>query len=91
VGYVQDHFAALSEPAGDFLIQGIEEAVHLEADGPRACLALTLPHGVFSQAAQVLAADSFSRQVLGNFVGAAVVYKNLEVHLRLSAQFFDVG
>jgi len=90
VGNIQDHLPALGEPAADFLIQRIEEPVHLETDGPRACLALSLPHRILSQAGQVLAAHSLGRHVLGEFVRTAVVHKNLEVHLGLAAQLIDV-
>ncbi len=88
---VQHHLAAFGKPAADFLIQWIEEPVHLEADRPRTRLALPLPHGVLSETGQIFAAHSLGRQMFGDLTGATIVHKDLQVHFGLAAQHFNIG
>jgi hypothetical protein len=65
--------------------------VHLEADCAGAGLAFALPRGVFAKIRKVLFADAFEGQVFLEFFGAAGVYMNLEVHLGLAMEAFEIA
>jgi hypothetical protein len=91
VGDIEHHLAAFGEAAAYLFIQRHEQAVHLEADGAGAGLALAGAGGVLAQVAQVLAAYAFGGQMLFERVGAAVVDEDLQVHLRFAAQLVDVA
>src|ERR1700722_6574511 len=91
VGDIEHHFAALGKAAAHFFIQRHEEPVHLEADGAGTGLAFTGAGGVLAQVAQVLPAYALGRLKLLKRVGATIVDKDLEVHLRFAAQLVDVS
>ncbi len=90
VSDVENHFASFSEAAADFLIQGCEETMHLEADGAGARLAFALTGCRFAKVGKVTATHFVCRK-LGEFAAAAVVYEDLEVHLGFAAEFIDVS
>ena len=91
VGHVQHHLPAFSEPAADFLVERSEEPVHLEAHCTCPCLALPLPHGVFTKTGEVLAAYSLGGKMLADFLRATVVDEDLQMHLGFAAELIDVG
>ncbi len=88
---VEHHFAVFSEAAAYFFVEGHEEAVHLEADGARTGLALAGAGCVLAKIAQILAANALDRQMALDFLGAAIVDENLQMHLGLAAEFVDVA
>jgi hypothetical protein len=88
---IQDHLAAVGEAAADFLVEGHEEPVHLEADGAGAGLAFAGAGRIFAQIAQVFAANALSGEVALNLFGAAVIDKDLEVHFGLAAKLVNIA
>ena len=62
--------------------------MHLEGEGAGLGLTLALPAGALAQAGEVLLSDG---HVAGGGAGADVVDQDLEVHLGLAAEPFDVG
>ncbi len=64
---VERHFAVFSKAAAYFFVEGHEEAVHLEADGARAGLALAGAGCILAQIAQILAANALNRQMALDF------------------------
>ena len=87
---IENHFAALGQPAAYLFVKRKEEPVHLEAHGPRPCLTLTSARGVLSQAAQIFTADAFGRLLVFQSVGTAILDHDLEVHFGLAAQLLEV-
>jgi len=65
--------------------------VHLEADGTGAGLALAGTRRVLAQVAQILAAYGFGGRLLLEFLAAAVVDKDLQMHLGLASQLVNVA
>lgn len=65
--------------------------MHLEANGTRPGLALTLPGGVLTQVGKVLFTDAFERKMPVQFLIAAGVYMNLEVHFGFAMQTFEIA
>jgi len=88
---VEHHFSVFREPAADFFVEGHEETMHLEADGARTGLALARAGCILTQVGQILTADAVSRQMALDFLAAAIVDEDLEVHLSLTAQLVDVA
>jgi hypothetical protein len=90
VGDIEDHLAGFGEAAADFFIERHEEAMHLEADGAGPGLALALAGCGLAEVGEVLATDLL-RVEIGEFTSAtAVIDEDLEVHLGLAVEFFDV-
>src|SRR5215475_5377756 len=56
VSDVDEHAAGIDLPATNVLVEGIEDLVYLNGEGPRFGMAFTLAHGLFPQLAQVLTA-----------------------------------
>ncbi len=92
VGDIQQHFAAIHTPTADLLIQGAEHAVHLRRDGTGLGLALALAAGNFSQVGEIFFAD---RLGMGSNcwrkITAAVVERDLEMHLGLAPKAFKIA
>jgi len=65
--------------------------MHLETDRPRTRLALTLPHGILSQAGQIFAAHTLGGKVLYDLAGTTIVHEDLQVHFGLAAQLVDIA
>jgi hypothetical protein len=91
VGNVQQHLAAFGHAAADFFIQRRKHPMHLEAHGAGAGLAFALAGGVLTQVGQVFFADAFEGQVFLEFLGAAGVYVDFEVHLGLAVKAFEIA
>ena len=90
MGNVEHHLAIIGQAAAHFFVQRHEQPVHLEAHSAGAGLALPCPRGVLAQIGQVLAANGLRGRVLFQFFAAAVVDKDLQVHLGLAAQLVNV-
>lgn len=88
---VENHLTVFHQAAGYLFVEGQKETVHLEADRARAGLAFAGTSGVFTQAAEVLAADAVAGEMAVHFTDDAVVNKDLQVHFGFAAQFLDVG
>ncbi len=88
---IQQHLAVVHQPATDFFIERLEEPMHLEADGARTRLPLARPRCVLAQIGEIGPANAFAGQVLLNLAAAAVVDKDLQVHLRLTAELIDIA
>src|SRR5580658_9635878 len=88
---VEQHLAAFSHPAADFLVERREHAVHLEAYRSRPGLALALPGGVFAKVREVLLAHAFEWEISIHFLGATSVYIDFEVHFGLAMQPFQIA
>ena len=91
VGDIQQHLAAFGHAAAYFFVQRREHAVHLEADCARSGLALSLTGGIFTKVGEIFLAHALERQVLIQFLVAAGVHMDLEVHFCLSMQAFEVS
>jgi len=65
--------------------------MHLEADGAGPRLAFALAGGVFAEIRKVLFADAFKGKVFLEIFGAAGVDMNLEVHLGLAVEAFEIA
>jgi hypothetical protein len=90
MGDIENHLAGLGEAAAYFFIEGNEEAMHLKADGAGAGLAFALARCRFAEIGEIAPAHLVWRN-LGKFTAAAVVDKDLEVHLGFAAEFIDVA
>lgn len=90
MGDIQQHLAIVEQSATDFFIQRLEEPMHLEADGACSRLPFTRARGVLSQVGQIRPARSLSGQVPFDLAPAAIVDKDLQVHLRFAAELVDV-
>jgi hypothetical protein len=90
VGDVQNHSAALCQPAAYFFVEGREHPVHLECYGSGAGLALALAGGCLSQLGKILLADAFGRQMFFDFT-AAIIHHNFQMHLGFAVKAFEVG
>jgi len=91
MGDVQHHSAVIHQPATDFFIQRDEEPVHLEAYSARPRLAFACARGILAQTGEIFASNAVGEQMVIDFAARAIVHKNLQVHLSLAAQLFDVG
>src|SRR5579859_711606 len=90
VGDVEQHLAAFGEATADLFVQRIEHAVHLEADGAGAGLAFALAGGAFAEVGEIFLAHALERVMLFKFLATAVVDVDLEMHLGLAVQAFEV-
>jgi hypothetical protein len=88
---VEQHLAPFGHPTADFFVEGREHAVHLEADGACAGLALTLAGCRLAEIGEIFFADSLQRQMPVELAGAAGIDVDLEVHLRLAVQTLQVA
>lgn len=88
VSDIEKHLAGVHAPAGDLFRQRKEHAVHLDRKRPRLGLALALTAGALAKTRQVLLTDGHIAQ---RIAGTGVVDKDLQVHLGLATQTFDIG
>ena len=88
---IQHHFSVVDQPTAHFFVEREEEPVHLEADCTSPRLAFTRPRSILAQVAQIRAAYSLGSQMILDLPAAAVVDKDLEVHLGLAAELVDVA
>jgi hypothetical protein len=65
--------------------------MHLEAYGPGAGLAFALTGSRFAEVGEIFASDLVGWEVGQFTTAAAVIDKDLEVHLGFSAEFFDIA
>src|ERR1700733_10784936 len=72
VGDIQHHLAVIREAAADFLVERLEQSVHLEAYRSRTCLSFPSTRSIFPQIAQVFTANAFGRKPFLNFLRAAI-------------------
>ncbi len=90
VGDIENHFASLGEAAADFFIKRGKQPMHLEGHRTGSGLAFALACGRLAQIGKISAPNLVGRE-LSNLSNAAVVYKDLEVHLGFAAKFVDVA
>ena len=91
VSNVEDHLSGFREPAADFFVERSEKSMHLKADGACPGLALALAGSRFAEVREVFATDLVGCEVGEFFTARAIVNEDLEVHLSLSAEFFNIA
>lgn len=88
---VQQHLAVVHQSAAHLFVERLEEPMHLETDGACSRLPFACARGVLSQMGQIRAARSLRGQMPFDLPPAAIVDKDLQVHLRFTAEFVNVS
>jgi hypothetical protein len=87
---IQQHLAVVHGAAGDLLILGDEEALHLDCDGATLGLPLALPGSGLAQVGEVFLADAVFMSHRARLLQTAVVDGDLQMHLGFAAQAFHM-